>query len=111
MMCSLAKLFWVTFPGPEKCSGPIEIFAELTSVTDLLKDHKCYEPKDGFEVSAEDLILNRITPFQINKDNLANITVCRFHKVNKAKKKNVTISETTMQSQYYRVHFINFKNY
>ena len=59
-MCSLAKLFWESVPGPLKCTGSVGTFGEL---------------------GLQELIINRITPFQVDGSHVANISVCRFHKV------------------------------
>ena len=79
-MCTLAMLFWHTIPSPSKCSGVFELFGKSQSVTTLLKSHKCFESKDCFEVSAQNLMINRITPFTVDPGILANISMCRFHK-------------------------------
>ena len=72
---------WSQIPGPNKCKGTTEKFVEALPVTKILKDNKCYEQKDGMIVTAQNLIINRITPYPVDTELLANLTICRFHKV------------------------------
>ena len=81
-MCTLAKLFWSTI-CPTKCSEVLNSFGISQNVTSLLKSQKCYDKSGLIEITAQSLILNRLTPYIVNPEDLACISICTYHEVRK----------------------------
>ena len=79
-MCTVGKLFCSTIPSPSKCSEIVEPFGVKEDMQSLLKKNQSLEHIAPFPV--QNLILNRITPYTINADCLAQMSICKFHKVN-----------------------------
>ena len=80
-MCTVGKLFWSAIPDPSKCSGIYQPFGSEENIQDLLRKNHCLERWEDSSHSVQSLIINRITPFSIDPDSLAQISICRFHKV------------------------------
>ena len=78
-MC-LSKLMYKLLP--RACSGALVNWSEMTSnVVGLLHDRHSLGQDDSSVISLQDLILNRITPFKIEKSQLMNLNVCKEHRV------------------------------
>lgn len=81
-MCEVGKLFWMTpIPNPTKCSGHFEHFGCEQDVHILLSKNHCLERGDVSTHSVQKLILNRISPYKLDPENLSKLTICTFHKV------------------------------
>ena len=64
-MCTFALIFWsqVAIPNPSKCAGVSELFGVQNETT-------------------QSLILNRVTPCNVDPKILSSLDICKFHKVN-----------------------------
>ena len=82
-MC-LSKLLFTL--GPQKCSGPIEKLIELScDLAPFLHSHKSLSKDDPTLIPVKTLIVNRLTPCEIDDSYLINLDICKFHKVFGAK--------------------------
>ena len=63
-MCTVGKLFWSVdnLLNPSKCSGNYELFGSINE-------------------QSQQLILNRLTPYHVERPSLSTISICKLHKV------------------------------
>ena len=83
MKCSLSKLFWTAPFTETKCFGACRIISSLSeSVCYLLKNEKC-SGKDDTTRTLGELVINRLTPFELKTESIGNLDVCKNHLVRK----------------------------
>ena len=83
MKCSLSKLFWTAPFAGTNCFGDSRTINSLTeSVHYLLKSEKCFSKTDTIRTLGE-LLINRLTPFELKTENIGNLDVCKNHLVSK----------------------------
>ena len=80
MRCTIFQLYALCM-GTSVCGGPRVTFKELTktSAVNFLTNNKCY--KKGSEYSMAQVILNKMTPEQVNMDKLGELDICESHKI------------------------------
>ena len=71
---------WTSNFSQNPCSGPDEKLKDRDCyVKTLLVRNKCIRVDDNTSYTFVDLLLNRISPYKINKESVALIDVCKTH--------------------------------
>ena len=82
MLCTLSKLFWSSKLARTSCGGCVRNIGDLTENTsDLLKRQNCRDIHTNQSFSLAQLLINRLTPHNIDTEALSGIGVCRNHLV------------------------------
>ena len=81
MLCTLFKLLWQSPLSEIKCGGTCQKIANLSgSAVDVLKNQKCRSNNDHTQTFAN-VLINRITPHNIEPTVLGALEVCKSHEV------------------------------
>ena len=81
MKCSLSKLFWKASFADTNCSGVSQALNTLNeSAVNILKSKECFNKTDLGKTVA-DLVLNRLTPYDLRAEDIGSLEVCKSHLV------------------------------